>query len=836
MKAALAFEIVSVADEAEAICTRIHDGSQTMPATSSNPLDPAAFAQLARELLGEPTETSDTELRFGTNGSMSVDLAKGTWYSHEINKGGGQFDLVTHTLRLDEQERLDWLRSRGYLNGSHPQKGGTAPPKPKLKPKGKFVKAYPYRDENGVLLFEVCRFEEPKDFRQRKPDGKGGYISSVKGVRRVPYRLDELKDRLDNVIVIPEGEKDCDRLWKLGIPATTNAGGAGKWRDDLTPFFKGADVVIVPDNDEAGRNHAADVAIRLAKVAKRIRILELWHDWPQMPEKADISDWFDKGGGTVERLRELIEACPDWSPAQDDKPQPEPSEPKPETADDIIARLAKMSQLEYARVRKETATRLKISLPDLNKLVQAKREKDEADERKVVHLKIAEAKLAAGEPEWRETNKDGSPKPSLENARLAITSVGVACNLDTFHNKMLTECANDKCRHALETVLGEVSDNSIMGLRQFLSHRFGFDLTEKHVRDGVVSLALDHCFDPVADMLDEAEAAWIKDGRKPRLDRMASEHLSCEDTPLNSVCIRKTMIAGVARVRTPGIKFDNIPILEAKEGWNKSTAWRVLAGSDDNFSDESIMGKNSREVQEQLATCWIHENAELAGMKKAELETIKAFASRQTDRARPAYGHFMKQQPRHNIEVGTTNNSEYLQSQNGNRRFWPMMLTKAIDIEKLKKDRLLLWGEAAHHQREGECLTIPEAMWPIAEVEQEKRRTKHPWEDLLADLPMTVENTKWSDKEERFITVGPRIPVVVIERGKELVASAVLLTHVLKIVEGQQGPQHAMRLAEVMQKLKWQRDPDGNKITIGGKQVRGYFRDLPQQPTKPVKK
>jgi predicted P-loop ATPase len=95
-------------------------------------------------------------------------------------------------------------------------------------------------------------------------------------------------------------------------------------------------------------------------------------------------------------------------------------------------------------------------------------------------------------------------------------------------------------------------------------------------------------------------------------------------------------------------------------------------------------------VQEQLATVWIHENAELAGMKKAEVETVKAFASRQVDRARPAYGHFLKMQLRHSIEVGTTNGSEYLQSQSGNRRFWPMLVLKSIDLEKLKRDRLQL--------------------------------------------------------------------------------------------------------------------------------------------------
>ena len=122
------------------------------------------------------------------------------------------------------------------------------------------------------------------------------------------------------------------------------------------------------------------------------------------------------------------------------------------------------------------------------------------------------------------------------------------------------------------------------------------------------------------------------------------------------------------------------------------------AGRRGEFLRRAIIGKASREVQEQLAAVWIHENAELAGMKKAEVETVKAFASRQEDRARPAYGHFLKKQPRHSIEVGTTNSDEYLQSQTGNRRFWPMKVLEAIDLEKLKQDRLQLWGEAAHYQ------------------------------------------------------------------------------------------------------------------------------------------
>lgn len=84
---------------------------------------------------------------------------------------------------------------------------------------------YDYLDEQGTLLFQVVRFA-PKNFRQRRPDGNGGWTWNLEGVRRIPYRLPDVKGH--RTVFIPEGEKDVDRLWALGLPATTNAGGAGK--------------------------------------------------------------------------------------------------------------------------------------------------------------------------------------------------------------------------------------------------------------------------------------------------------------------------------------------------------------------------------------------------------------------------------------------------------------------------------------------------------------------------------------------------------------------------------------------------------------------------------
>ena len=164
-----------------------------------------------------------------------------------------------------------------------------------------------------------------------------------------------------------------------------------------------------------------------------------------------------------------------------------------------------------------------------------------------------------GEPDWRERYGNSKPKPSMHNARLAIAALGIDCSWDTFHNKTLFGYAGDKVKHELASILGEVSDNGILALRQLMSDRFGFDMEDKATRDAVKSLALQHCFDPVRDMIDKAEAEW---DRVERLDRMAVDYFNCEDTPINRAFMRKTMIGLIARARVPGIKFDTITVLE----------------------------------------------------------------------------------------------------------------------------------------------------------------------------------------------------------------------------------------------------------------------------------
>jgi hypothetical protein len=179
---------------------------------------------------------------------------------------------------------------------------GAKPKTPGIKSmKTNITETYDYLDERGELLYQVCR-KEPKGFVQRQPLEQGGWKYSLEGVRRLPYRLPELLAADTSATVfICEGEKDVDALREFGLVATTNAGGAGKWKEEYNEHLHGRNVVILPDNDKSGQEHAEGVARSLRGIAASLKVVNL----PGLPEKGDVSDWL-KAGGTVEELKMMV--------------------------------------------------------------------------------------------------------------------------------------------------------------------------------------------------------------------------------------------------------------------------------------------------------------------------------------------------------------------------------------------------------------------------------------------------------------------------------------------------------------------------------------------------
>jgi hypothetical protein len=256
----------------------------------------------------------------GGDDRFAINTKKQVFHCRGCDVGGDVIKLVEHL------DGVDFATACTTLTG---QPAPKANGKVCTRKARKFVVAeYPYRDEAGNVVFAVDRveFQNPdgsyvlkdggkrhKIFLQRRPnpDKAGEWIPNIDGVTVVPYRLPELIEAIGNEsqILIVEGEAKIDLLWSWNVAATCCAGGSKKWRPEHSQFLRGADVLILPDNDGPGWEHANIVGAALSSVAKRVRVLVL----PDLPQKGDIIDWA-KAGGTREQLDALLGEARDWQP------------------------------------------------------------------------------------------------------------------------------------------------------------------------------------------------------------------------------------------------------------------------------------------------------------------------------------------------------------------------------------------------------------------------------------------------------------------------------------------------------------------------------------------
>ena len=332
---------------------------------SVNDVGLASLIELvARALFGEPNRamSSRTELRFGTNGSLSVDLRKGVWKDFESDEGGGVLDLVQRGTGITEaREQFEWMEERGikepdkrYTQSARPEYNQDRPrnEQPRQEPlpdeqlrtrRDEQFTAYNYEDAQGNFVSQVVRIEwyengnRKKTFRQRRKGQDGKWINNLDDVTPPLYRLPELLGAVSQQqpVFIVEGEKDVENLRALGIPATCNIGGAGKWRDEYNETFRDADVIVISDNDpptinakgetllnedgsprRPGQDHAKRVADALLGTAARVRVLDLGAVWLECPLKGDVSDWIENGGDAAQ-LYKIIDQTPNYLPATD---------------------------------------------------------------------------------------------------------------------------------------------------------------------------------------------------------------------------------------------------------------------------------------------------------------------------------------------------------------------------------------------------------------------------------------------------------------------------------------------------------------------------------------
>lgn len=253
--------------------------------------------------------------------SFSANIQTGMYRCFACNAHGDIFNFYMQRHGVDFSTALKALAEFAGATESESHPNDQTAPRPSQKSKKETARTieanctavYHYKDDSGKYRFSVRRFEEPgkiKTFRQCYYDyQKGTWVQNVKGIQLIPYRLNEVVNA--ESVFICEGEKDCDNLAALGLTASCNAAGAGKWKDEYSSWFIGKQVVILPDNDEPGRSHAEDVARKLGPYAASIRVINL----PGLQPKGDVSDWLS-AGGTVGELKRLVQQAGMEAPPQ----------------------------------------------------------------------------------------------------------------------------------------------------------------------------------------------------------------------------------------------------------------------------------------------------------------------------------------------------------------------------------------------------------------------------------------------------------------------------------------------------------------------------------------
>lgn len=398
--------------------------------------------------------------------------------------------------------------------------------------------------------------------------------------------------------------------------------------------------------------------------------------------------------------------------------------------------------------------------------------------------------------------KDGKPRASLPNTKKAIELLGVECRYDLFK---LQYSING---HNLDSYMTEaISDPALLRLREMIYDNYGFDPNTEIVHTAVQTLANHHRFHPVLDYLNSL--VWDK---QPRLDQWLVNYAGAEDTPYIKAVGSIVLIAAVRRVRQPGVKFDEWLVLEGEQGSSKSQALRILAVQPEWFTDQKVIGLSGRDSIEQFSGKWIIEAGELHGMRNSDIESIKAFMSRDTDRGRMAYARTVTESKRQCVIIGTTNSENYLRDLTGNRRFWPVV-TGTFDLETLRRDRDQLWAEAAARETIGESIRLPEALWPAAAAEQQRRVIHNPFTSILEEV-LREPDEPIRDKVTNKITGtkigGPMTGIITMEG----------LWTIVDVRPAQRSQTYVENLSAAMKELGWTR----TRRRVDGKRSYSYQR------------
>ncbi len=495
------------------------------------------------------------------------------------------------------------------------------------------VDTYQYYDPEGKQVYQKLRYQccsedqHSKRFLLRH-QGENGFWYMGRGEHPdYPYHLpDMISNRLSPVLVC-EGEKDADTARSLGFLAVS----IHNWNQCVL-YFNNRDIILIPDNDEAGRKKVNDARKILLPVAHTVYCLDL----PELKEKEDLTDWVQKGG-TGTDLQALIQNIQKSGTAQ-------------------------CTDYQYV---------------------------------------------------------NGKPVINRHNVALALCKLGISLSCNQLTDTIELSGLED---------FPQFSDLAVNRMRYEISEKEGLKVHKETFYDFVVDIAQQNAFHPIENYL--SKLSW--DGT-PRVETFFIDIAGAKDTLLNRRITQIWFTAAVKRIFEPGTDFQELIVLEGKQGKGKSTGIRKLCPDESWYSDDLPLNAPSKTVVELTLGKWIIEAAELTG-RNQDTRALKRFLSTTTDRTRLAYERSAKDFPRQWVIIGTTNESEYLVDSTGNRRFWPIKL-QTFKLEQITPHyRDQLWAEAVKFHRDGKGLKLEPVLWAEATYEQDKRFNCDPWEDVLSGI------------------------------------------------------------------------------------------------------
>ena len=345
---------------------------------------------------------------------------------------------------------------------------------------------------------------------------------------------------------------------------------------------------------------------------------------------------------------------------------------------------------------------------------------------------------------WAEelkVSKSGEYESSAKNISIILRNDQALKNLfrlNEFDNRRyITRSAPWRKISAEETV----RDVDYAGVRNYIETIYKISSSQKV--DDALSVEIEqHKYHPIREYISNLKWDGIK-----RIDTLLIDYFGAEDTPYTRASIRKALCAAVARVFKPGIKYDMVLVLVGKQGTYKSTFIRKLGM--DWFSD-TFTTFQGKEAYEQLQGAWLIEMAELSGLKKAEVESVKQFISKQEDMYRPAYGRVVETYKRQCVFFGTTNNFDFLNDPSGNRRFNPIDIhednrTKSVKDDMTDYEVGQIWAEAYELWNSGETLYFDEEETTLARESQHNHSATDERKGLIESYLNKLYPDNWNE-------------------------------------------------------------------------------------------